>query len=177
MLFKLELVAPYRETLASLVATLLDPRHELGALNPQMQIIRTRVMSVFYSVVAGATDSRKTKSADVVHSLYAAHLALMLLWTQDRSQDSSATRAAIDLICELVSFSGKLSWLPNFNNTLGKLETISAQFVEPESDRDLKESIATVKYAAKRVPLWVTLIAWSTLATTYLLFHLASTKS
>lgn len=136
MLFKLEIVAPYRETLASLLATLLDPRHELAALNSQMQIIRTRVMSVFYAVVAGATNSRKANSADVVHSLYAAHLALMLLWTQDRSNDSSATRAAIDLISDLLSLSGKLSWLPNFNNTLSKLETISAQFVEPDSDRE-----------------------------------------
>jgi pyoverdine/dityrosine biosynthesis protein Dit1 len=136
MLFKLEIVAPHRETLASLIATLLDPRHELGALSPQMQIIRTRVMSVFYSVVAGASNSRKANSADVVHSLYAAHLALMLLWTQDRSPDSSATRAALDLICDLLSMSGKLSWLPNFGNTLSRLETISTQFVEPESDRE-----------------------------------------
>ena len=84
MLFKLEIVAPYRETLASLMATLLDPRHELGALSPQMEIIRTRVMSVFYSVVLGATSARKNSSTEVVHSLYAAHLVLMLLWCQDR---------------------------------------------------------------------------------------------
>ena len=87
MLFKLELVAPYRETIASLLATLLDPRHELGALSPQMEVIRTRVMSVFYSVVLGATGARKN-SADVVHSLYAAHLVVMLLWSQDRSPDA-----------------------------------------------------------------------------------------
>lgn len=136
MLFKLELVAPYRDTLASLVATLLDPRHELGALSPQMQIIRTRVMSVFYSVAAGAANSRKPNSTDVVHSFYAAHLALMLLWTQDRTPNSSATHAAIDLVCDLLSLSGKLAWLPNFGNTLNRLEEISTQFVEPESDRE-----------------------------------------
>lgn len=139
MLFKLELVAPHRETLASLVATLLDPRHELGALSPQMQIIRTRVMGVFYSVVAGATNSRKASNTDIVHSLYAAHLALMLLWTQDRSPDSSATHAAMDLLCDMLSLSGKLSWLPNFGHTLNRLEAISAQFVEPESDREHTE--------------------------------------
>lgn len=130
MLFKLELVAPYRETIASLLATLLDPRHELGALSPQMEVIRTRVMGVFYSVVLGATGVRKN-SAEVVHSLYAAHLVLMLLWSQDRSPDAVATRAAIDIICDVLSLSNKLSWLPNFNKTLDKLETVSAQFVEP----------------------------------------------
>ena len=130
MLFKLELVGPYRETIASLLATLLDPRHELGALSPQMEVIRTRVMGVFYSVVLGATGVRKN-SAEVVHSLYAAHLVLMLLWSQDRSPDAVATRAAIDIICDVLSLSSKLSWLPNFNKTLDKLETVSAQFVEP----------------------------------------------
>jgi pyoverdine/dityrosine biosynthesis protein Dit1/AcrR family transcriptional regulator len=130
MLFKLELVAPYRETIASLLATLLDPRHELGALSPQMEVIRTRVMGVFYAAVLGATGVRKN-NAEVVHSLYAAHLVLMLLWSQDRSPDAVATRAAIDVICDVLSLSSKLSWLPNFNKTLDKLETVSAQFVEP----------------------------------------------
>src|ERR1044072_5099495 len=70
MLFKLELVAPYRETLASLIATLLDPRHEHKALSPQMEVIRTRVMGVFYAVVLGATGARKN-SAEVVPTLHA----------------------------------------------------------------------------------------------------------
>lgn len=135
MLFKLELVAPYRKTIASLLATLLDPRHELGALSPQMEVIRTRVMGVFYSVVLGASGVRKN-SAEVVHSLYAAHLVLMLLWSQDRSPDAVATRAAIDIICDVLSLSSKLSWLPNFNKTLDKLETVSAQFVEPAPPRE-----------------------------------------
>lgn len=42
---------------------------------------------------------------------------------------------------------------------------------------DLKESIHRVKHAAKAVPLWVTLIAWSTLAATSMLFYLGSTRS
>ena len=134
MLFKLELIAPHRETFASLLATLLDPRHELGVLSPQTQIIRNRIMGVFSSVVLGATKSRKTGTTEVVRSLYAAHLALMLLWSQDRTPDALATRSAIDIICDLLSLSGKLSWLPNMNKTLDKLETISAQFVEPEPD-------------------------------------------
>lgn len=136
MLFKLELVSPYRETLASLLATLLDPRHELGALSPQMEVIRNRVMSFFYSVVLGASGVRKNSSTEVVHSLYAAHMVLMLLWSQDRSPDAAASRAAIDLVCDFLSLSGKLSWLPNFNKTLGKLETISAQFVDPSPERE-----------------------------------------
>ena len=96
MLTKLHLVAPYKEVLASLLATLLDPRHELGALSQQTEIIRSRVMSAFSVVVLGASDARKTGTAEVVRTLYAIHLAIMLLWTQD-APESQATRTAVDL--------------------------------------------------------------------------------
>lgn len=131
MLIKLQLVAPYREVLASLLATLLDPRHELGALSRQTEIIRSRVMGAFSVVVLGASDRKKTGTPEVVRSLYAIHLALMLLWTQDRTPNALATCSAIDFICDLLSISGRLSWLPNVDKTLGKLESISSQFVEP----------------------------------------------
>jgi len=136
MLFKLEMIAPHRETFASLLATLLDPRHELGVLSPQTQIIRDRVMSFFSAVVLGATGSRDSGNPEVVRSLYAAHLAIILLWSQDRTGDSLATRAAIDLVSDLLSLSSKLAWLPNINKSLGKLDAISAQFVEPPPDRE-----------------------------------------
>jgi 4-hydroxybenzoate polyprenyltransferase len=38
------------------------------------------------------------------------------------------------------------------------------------SGASLEESIRTVKHAAKRVPLWVTIVAWSVLGATYALF-------
>src|ERR1700752_139201 len=154
MLFKLEIVTPHRKALASLLATLLDPRHELGALSPQTQIIRTRVMSVFYAVVLGATDARKKSNTELVRSLYAAHLALMLLWSQDQTPDSVATHAALDFVCDLLSLKGKLSWLPNMDRTLGKLEAISTQFVDPEPDPEqtkLASRILTTLFRHRRL--------------------------
>lgn len=41
-------------------------------------------------------------------------------------------------------------------------------------DRNLPESIQKVKRAARAVPLWVTLVAWSILGTTFMLFRLSS---
>lgn len=35
----------------------------------------------------------------------------------------------------------------------------------------LDDSIRTVKHAARRVPLWITIVAWATLGATYALFH------
>jgi len=69
-----------------------------------------------------------------VRSLYAMHLALMLLWTQDRSDDAKATRAAIDLIRDLLSLSGHLAWLPGAGSTLGRFDEIAAPLVDPPPD-------------------------------------------
>lgn len=41
----------------------------------------------------------------------------------------------------------------------------------------LADSILTVKRCAKKVPLWITLIAWSVLGATYALFHITQNKS
>ncbi len=38
------------------------------------------------------------------------------------------------------------------------------------SGATLDDSIRSVKHAAKRVPLWVTIVAWSVLGATYALF-------
>ena len=43
-------------------------------------------------------------------------------------------------------------------------------------NRNLPDSIQKVKRAAKAVPLWVTLVAWSILAATFMLFHQSSMK-
>ena len=143
---KIELVAPHREALAALVATLLDPRHELGALNQQTEVIRSRVIGVFSAVVLGATDVRKTSKPEMVRSLYAVHLALMLLWTQDRSTDAVATRTALDFVCDMLSLSGSFAWLPNLKKRLGQLEVVAAQFVEPAPDTEQTQlSIAILK--------------------------------
>lgn len=134
MLAKLSLVAPYREALASLLAALLNPKHELSVLSTQSGIIRSRVMGVFSAVVLGARDGRKVNSQQTVRSLYAMHLALMLLWTQDRSPDAKATRAAIDLVRDLLSLSGRLAWLPGAGSSFERFDEIAAPLIEPAPD-------------------------------------------
>src|SRR5262249_29978333 len=66
--------------------------------------------------------------------LYALHLALLLLWTQDRSDEAKATRAAIDLTRELLSLSGRLAWLPGAGSRFEKFDEIAAPLVDPPPD-------------------------------------------
>lgn len=134
MLAKLSLVAPYREALASMLAALLNPKHELSVLSTQSGIIRSRVMGVFSAVVLGARDGHKVNLQQTVRSLYAMHLALMLLWTQDGSHEAKATRAAIDLVRDLLSVSGRLAWLPGAGSAFERLDEIAAPLIEPPPD-------------------------------------------
>lgn len=134
MLAKLAIVAPYRQALAALLAALLDPRHELGVLSQQTEVIRNRVMGVFSAVVLGARDRRKLDAQGLTRRLYGLHLALMLFWTQDQTAEALATRTAIDLVCDLLSLSGRLSWLPKFKSSLARLDEVAAPMVEPAPD-------------------------------------------
>ena len=134
MLAKLSIVTPYREALGSLMAAMLDPRSELGILSAQTEVIRNRVSAVFRSVVLGASD-KPNKNADLLtRNLYGAHLLLMLLWTQDQSDDSSSTRAAIDLASNLFSMSSMLAWMPQVKSNIELIDQISAAFVEPTAN-------------------------------------------
>lgn len=74
MLTKLSLVAPYRDALTALIATALDPRHELGALSEQTGIVRGRVSGVFSAVVLGASDRPPGSAASLARAL-SAHLS------------------------------------------------------------------------------------------------------
>jgi pyoverdine/dityrosine biosynthesis protein Dit1 len=144
MLIKFGLVAPYREALASLLALLLDPRHELGAFSRQTELIRNRVMGVFAAVAAGATDRNTAEGPAQLRMLYGAHLALMLLWTQDRSPESVAANGALDLTCDLLSLSGQVGWLPNVQQMLAKIDGITTALVEPEPDPAHTELARTI---------------------------------
>jgi pyoverdine/dityrosine biosynthesis protein Dit1 len=63
----------------------------------------------------------------------------MLLWTQDQSPDAAATRAGIDLVADLLSLSGKLSFLPGLKNSVGRMDEVVAPLVEPQPDPILTE--------------------------------------
>src|SRR5262249_48795564 len=92
---KLELVRAYRRAMAGLTRTLLSPRHELGVLNPQTEVVRIRVQGVFSLVVRGASDGPQRDSPRLERALYGLHLLLMGLWAHDPTPGSAATRGLL----------------------------------------------------------------------------------
>ncbi|HYY99575.1 MAG TPA: L-tyrosine/L-tryptophan isonitrile synthase family protein, partial [Pyrinomonadaceae bacterium] len=135
MLTKLSLAAPYRDALAALLAYALDPRHELGALGEQTGVVRSRVMGVFSAVVLGASDLPEAASAHALtRALYGAHLALILLWTQDRSADFKETRSAVEAFCGLLASAAPLLSLPGSDSLLAGVDKFLAPLLEPAPD-------------------------------------------
>jgi pyoverdine/dityrosine biosynthesis protein Dit1/AcrR family transcriptional regulator len=140
---KFALVAPYRRALAALTATLLDPRHELGALHPQTEIVRNRVQGVFAAAVEGASD-RPEAAASLVRLLYGAHLGLMLLWCQDESPGSAAATAALDFARDTLAFAVPFLAVPESAPALARVDSIFRPLLEPEADASVAERAAAV---------------------------------
>src|SRR5215204_147200 len=134
MLTKLSLVTPYRDALTALLATALDPRHELGALGEQTGLVRSRVAGVFSAVVLGASDRPEQAADALARVLYGAHLALVLLWTQDRTPDFASTRSAIEAFCGLLASASPLLWLPPAGSALAGADKVLTPLLEPEPD-------------------------------------------
>jgi pyoverdine/dityrosine biosynthesis protein Dit1 len=123
---KLQLVEPHREAFASLLAVALDPRHRLGVLGDHTEIIRDRVKGVF-AVVARGDRAR-------ARALYAAHLALLLLWTQDPSPGAEATRRALDLAGDLIEAADSLPAKLLGRGIQSRVDAIVGPLVEPKPD-------------------------------------------
>jgi pyoverdine/dityrosine biosynthesis protein Dit1 len=137
---KVGLMEPYRAALAALTASLMDPRHELGALSEPTALVRQRVMGVFAAVLHGATDRppalTPARAEAAVRTLYAAHLGLLLLWTQDRSPGTQATRAALALACDLLALLGPALSVPELELPLARVDGILQPLLEPEPGLD-----------------------------------------
>jgi AcrR family transcriptional regulator len=94
----LEVLAPYRTTLAALRPVLLGDREE-GLFAAETAFSRRRVEGIFLDAVAGATDAPSPKLAQPLgRLLYLLHLAVILWWLFDRSPNQRATSALIALL-------------------------------------------------------------------------------
>lgn len=130
---KLDLIQPHRQVLVALIAYAMDPEHRLGVLSGHTSAIRDRVSGLFASVVYGAKDTPKHPER-WSRLLYGLHLALIILWTQDQSEDAAATRRVMALLSASLQKLPKLSpLLPGFGKALAQLDNISADLLQSAS--------------------------------------------
>ncbi len=143
---KLELAAPYRDALASLLATMLDPRHELGVLHPQTEFIRDRVQGVFNAVAAGAAARPSGLGVEQLgRLLYGLHLMLALTWCQDRSEGQQATTAAMKMAGDMLSAATSMMFpLSPARRFAQRLDGIAGLLTCEPDDRNVTEAAEAI---------------------------------
>jgi hypothetical protein len=135
MLVKLRLVGPYREAFAGLFAKMLDPRANIGVLSKQTELVRLRARAAFAKVVHGANDA-PDEATQLIQGLYAAHLSLLLIWSQDQTPDSKSTHAALEMVCKLTALVCRFRWTPISATMLENIGAICGPLVDPPADTE-----------------------------------------
>jgi AcrR family transcriptional regulator len=91
----LAVLAPHRSTLVALVPVLVGGREE-SLFAPATAFSRERVQRAFVEAVTGASDAPRGGLAPALgRVLYLVHLALVLWWLLDRSEDQRATAGLV----------------------------------------------------------------------------------
>lgn len=145
---KLRLLAPHWPLYLSILPAALDPGDRLAVLGTSADRVRARVQGVFSAVVHGATDAPSPAEAPrLARLLYAAHLLCVLLATQDRTPDKSATAEGVAFVAELAGLAARkgpgplgrwlasMAGLPDLGGVADRAGRLAGSIVEPPGDR------------------------------------------
>jgi AcrR family transcriptional regulator len=129
----LEVLAPHREALRTLTPVLVaDP--EEGVFAESAAFSRLRVQGVFEDAVAGATDAPPANFARALgRLLYLVHLAVLLWWLLDKSQEQRATGTLVALIGQMLPSAALALRLPAMRRFVTSLDELirEALFTNP----------------------------------------------
>lgn len=137
MTAKLALLEPQRRAMVALTSAALDPDGRAAVLGDDAEVVRSRVSGVFAAVVRGAVDAPQGPGADrLARGLYGAHLALVLLWLQDRTADARTTRDALDLLCGLLEVAGPMLALDDAPPLVARVDGIFRDLLRTAATAD-----------------------------------------
>ena len=114
----LEVLGPYRPTLAALTGILIGDADE-GVLAPGTAFSRARVQGAFVTAVLGANDAPRGQLGPALgRLLYLLHLAVILWWLLDRSPAQRATDALVVLLGKALRLAGPILRIPGVSGLL-----------------------------------------------------------
>jgi AcrR family transcriptional regulator len=136
MLAKLDQVSPHRGPLAALLTRALDPNSSTSALGEGTAEVREKMGGVFLEVVRSASDApRERQARELATVLYGVHLAIILYWFHDKTQDARATRELVGSVGEMLRYLRPALRLPPMTRVLsrlaGTLENVGMSGPEP----------------------------------------------
>ncbi len=120
----LRTLAPHRMALKGLTPILVaDPAD--GVFAPGTAFSRRRVQEVFVQAVTSASDAPKAALAAALgRMLYLVHLAVLLWWLLDRSQEQRATDALVDVIGGILPSASLALRLPSLGAFVVSLDAL-----------------------------------------------------
>jgi pyoverdine/dityrosine biosynthesis protein Dit1/AcrR family transcriptional regulator len=146
---KLELLKPHRKTLRALFARALDPEHRIGVLGPGSAVIRSRVSGLFASLARASSNAPSARDVRRwTRLLYGAHLALILLWMVDGSDQQKTTNKAIEAAESLIKKGRSVLLRPFIGAFLDRFNTV---FSELFASVDLADSDERVEILLQRL--------------------------
>ncbi|MCD6053320.1 MAG: TetR/AcrR family transcriptional regulator [Rubrobacteraceae bacterium] len=136
MLAKLDQVSSHRGPLAALLTRALDPNSSTSALAEGTAEVREKMGGVFLEVVRSASDApRERQARELATVLYGVHLAIILYWFHDKTQDARATRELVGSVGEMLRYLRPALRLPPMTRVLsrlaGTLENVGMSGPEP----------------------------------------------
>lgn len=152
---KFAIIEPFRDALAALTATMLDPRAEMGALNPQTEVVRLRMLGVMDAVIQGARDRPRTGTDRLRRGLYALHLGVMLVWCQDRTPDARSAHRAVALSRTFLRWARPALRIPGSRLVLRRLDDVIRPLIAPEDDEEVEgraEEVLRRLFRHRRLP-------------------------
>lgn len=143
----LELMEPHREALGALFGTALNPRSHVGVFSESTADIRRQSRGMYLALIEGAKDApRASQQEDLATVLYGAHLALVLFWLIDQSNEAQRAQRFLMFLRDLLKLIQPFLRLPVVSQVLVRLARIIGPLLgvdEPllQSDTQTKEGI------------------------------------
>ena len=126
----LELMAPHRETLGALFSTALNPRSKVGVLSESTADIRRQSRGMYLALIEGAQDApRASQREDLATVLYGAHLALVLFWLVDSSNQAQRAQRLLAFLRDMFKLIQPLLRFSPLSQVLARLAEILGPLV------------------------------------------------
>lgn len=127
-------LASHRATLTGLTAAGLSPGSATQVLGEEAAPVRRRMLAVFETLVAGATDLPRSTVTEALATLfYGLHLLLVFFWLQDPTPGQSATSQLIAFAEEQLSWLRIVLRIPGFQPALLRLAGILRPILDGEA--------------------------------------------
>lgn len=122
---QISLMRPHREMLGTIFGVALNPRSQVGIFADNVASVRRQGRDTYKLVVAGARDApREAQIGYLATILYCLHLALVLFWLQDRSQEMKTTDRLLAVLHDGIVLLRPFLPLPPVAKILERLATI-----------------------------------------------------